>query len=205
MKISLRSILIIFSSILLIFIVYLVSQDKISSFDNAIYRLLSPLICENLTKVFKFITNFAHFMTIIILCILCFIFIKNKWYGVIISINAIINTIINKVLKAIFIRPRPEILRLVKEGGYSFPSGHSMACASFYGLLIYFIHNSNIQKKYRIILETTLIIIILLVGVSRIYLGVHFASDVLAGYLVSLIQLLIVISILEKLKYKQMS
>lgn len=205
MKLTLRSILMIILNLILGIIVYLVETDKIVFFDSTIYNLLSPLICEGLTNFFKFVTNFANYITIIILCILSIIFIKNKWYGIIISVNAINSTIINKVLKAIFIRPRPDVLRLVEEGGYSFPSGHSMACACFYGILMYFIHKSNIKRKYKVILEILLIIIILLVGLSRIYLGVHYASDVLAGYLVSLIYLLIFTSLLEKLNYKKVS
>ena len=92
----------------------------------------------------------------------------------------------NQLLKRIVERPRPEGFRIVEELGYSFPSGHSMVSMAFYGLFIYFIYE-KVKNKYikwtSIILLTLLIV---LIGISRIYLGVHYASDVLAGFLLSI-------------------
>lgn len=200
MRLKYRMILIGILLLLFFMISYLVHTDSILYFDNFIYNLISPFICNKLTTVFKFVTNFADKITIITLCILSLVLIKNKWVFVIISIDAVNSTIINRVLKMIFIRPRPEVLRLVKEGGYSFPSGHTMAVTSFYGFLIYLTYKSNIDNKYKIPIYILLSLIIILVGLSRIYLGVHYASDVLAGYIVSIIHLTIYITILEKLK-----
>lgn len=95
------------------------------------------------------------------------------------------------MLKNTLKRPRPIDYRLIEETGYSFPSGHSMASMAFYGLLIYLIYR-NVKNKY---LKWTLIcllsVLIILIGISRIYLGVHYTSDVLAGFLVSLSYLII--------------
>ncbi len=205
MKSKFKLILIMILTIFFSIICYLIRSDKIIPFDTFIYNIISSFKCNQLTIFFKFITNFANYIVIIILCIILFIFIKNKWYGVVISINIINSTIINKVLKAIFLRPRPLVLRLIKEGGYSFPSGHTMAATSFYGFIIYLIYKSNIRKKYKLLLEILLFILIVLIGISRIYLGVHYASDVLAGYLVSIIYLIIFTTILKKINNKNMS
>ena len=95
-------------------------------------------------------------------------------------------------------RPRPDHLRLIKQGGYSFPSGHSMIAICVYGTLIYLVHRKVKNRKIKVALEILLTIIILLIGISRIYVGVHYPSDVITGYLISIIILIINISILEK-------
>ena len=88
-------------------------------------------------------------------------------------------------------RVRPVGIALIEQGGYSFPSGHSMMAFAFYGFIIYLINKSNMAKKKKIVITTLLSILILLIGVSRIYLGVHFASDVLGGFILSLIHLIL--------------
>ncbi len=198
-----KNIILSISCFLLILLIVLLKMDKVYNFDNYVYNLISPFICYGLTCFFKFITNFASFSYIIIFIILLFIFIKNKWIGIMIAINSVNSSIINKILKAIFVRPRPNVLRLIKQGGYSFPSGHAMASMTFYGFLIYLIIKSNINKNIKILLISLLTILILLIGISRIYLGVHYASDILAGYLVSIIYLILFTSVINKLDIGQ--
>ena len=198
-----KNIILSISCFLLILLIVLLKMDKVYNFDNYVYNLISPFICYGLTCFFKFITNFASFSYIIIFIILSFILIKNKWIGIVIAINSVNSSIINKILKAIFVRPRPNVLRLIKQGGYSFPSGHAMASMTFYGFLIYLIIKSNINKNIKILLISLLTILILLIGISRIYLGVHYASDILAGYLVSIIYLILFTSVINKLDIGQ--
>ena len=91
-------------------------------------------------------------------------------------------------------RPRPTEHRIIDESGYSFPSGHSMVSAAFYGFLIYLIYK-NVKNKYlKWGLITILSLLVFLIGVSRIYLGVHYTSDVLAGFLVAISYLIIFIT-----------
>ena len=123
---------------------------------------------------------------------------KNKRYGVFAIVNAVNIVVLNIVLKLIFMRDRPYDLMIINESGYSFPSGHAMAALGFYGFIIYLIWHFNLSKKAKIIFTILLAILILLIGVSRIYLGVHYASDVLAGYMVSTIYLILYITFVSK-------
>ncbi|MBO5182904.1 MAG: phosphatase PAP2 family protein [Bacilli bacterium] len=186
--------------IIWILLVYLVKTNKIVNFDNYIYNYLSGISNNNLTSFFRFITYFANYQIIVLLCILLLILIKNKWIGISISINSIFSTIINKILKSIFARPRPDVLKLIKQGGYSFPSGHAMASMSFYGFLIYIIYKSSLNKNIKIILIITLTTLILLIGLSRVYLGVHYASDIITGYITSILCMFIYVEIIQILK-----
>ena len=108
-----------------------------------------------------------------------------------VSANAILIFILNVGLKLIFMRERPFELMIITEDGYSFPSGHAMASLGFYGFIIYLIWNMKCKKKFKVLTTVLLSFLIILIGISRIYLGVHYASDVLAGYLVSVAYLIV--------------
>ena len=109
-----------------------------------------------------------------------------------------IATAINLAIKDIVQRPRPLGYRLVSETGFSFPSGHSMISMALYGFVIYLIyryaHDRNL--KWASIIFLSLLIIV--IGLSRIYLGVHYASDVLAGLLISMAYLMIYLKIVAR-------
>ena len=138
----------------------------------------------------KLITKLCNYKTIILLTIIfMFVFIKNKMVSFLILINNILNIGINTIIKFFIKRPRPAY-KLIKQGGYSFPSGHAMISIAMYGFLIFLINKYIKNKLVKSILIFINILIILLVGISRIYLGVHYTSDVLSGYLISLIYLI---------------
>ncbi len=91
--------------------------------------------------------------------------------------------IFNNILKIIIRRPRPNVLRLVKERNFSYPSGHAMISLLFYITVIVLINKSNIKHKK--LINVILVVIIILIGISRVYLGVHYITDILGGYLIS--------------------
>ena len=177
--------------VIFLFIFEDVMDKEIHIFDNSIYKLLSVLIDERITIFTKFITTLGSAYAIIPICAISIIYFRKKKQALYIPINLITIFIINQVLKRIIQRPRPEGFRIVEEGGYSFPSGHSMVSMAFYGLFIYLIYK-NVKNKYiKWISITLLSILIILIGISRIYLGVHYASDVVAGFCLSICYLTI--------------
>ena len=163
------------------------------------YKLVSTfLISDFATPIAKFITNFGGAIFLIIATIILFILIKNKKIGFSIISNLVIVTILNQLLKNILQRPRPTEFRIVEETGFSFPSGHSMVSMAFYGYLIYLIYRYVKNKYLKWTLIVLLSILICTIGISRIYLGVHYTSDVLGGFLISISYLVIYISAVNK-------
>ena len=176
-----------------------VFNKEIMNGDIIGYNVVSTfLISDFVTPIAKFITNFGGAIFLIVLTIVLFILIKNKKIGLSIFSNLVIITILNQFLKRILQRPRPTEYRIIEETGYSFPSGHSMVSMAFYGYLIYLIYK-YVKNKYikwgSIIL---LSILICSIGTSRIYLGVHYTSDVLGGFLISMSYLIIYVSAVNK-------
>ena len=151
-----------------------------------------------MTGFYKFITFFASEVMILLVSLVLIIVFKNKKYGAFALLNAISILILNILLKLIFMRDRPYDLMIITESGYSFPSGHAMASLGFYGFIIYLLWHFNITKRMKILFSIMLSILILLIGMSRIYLGVHYASDVLAGYMVSGAYLILYITFIRK-------
>ena len=180
-----------------------VFKKEIMKGDIIGYELISTfLISDFTTPVIKCITNFGGAAFLIISTIALVILIKNKKIGLSIFLNLTLVTILNQLLKRILQRPRPTEYRLIEETGYSFPSGHSMVSMAFYGYLIYLIYKYVKNKYIKWISIIILSILICLIGISRIYLGVHYTSDVLGGFLVSISYLVIYISAVNKFLIK---
>ncbi len=177
-----------------------VFNKEIMNGDIIGYKLISTfLISDFVTPIAKFITNFGGAIFLSIATVMLFLLIKNKKIGLSIISNIVIITVLNQLLKRILQRPRPTEFRIVEETGYSFPSGHSMVSMAFYGYLIYLIYRYIKNKYVKWTLITILNILICLIGISRIYLGVHYTSDVLGGFLLSISYLVIYISSIKKL------
>ena len=181
---------------------YLVLEGKTDSFDNFIYGIVTFNKSDFLTGFYKFVTYFAS-EVMIILVSLFFLLLKRKKYGIFVFLNAVNIFVLNVCLKLIFMRERPTDLMIITESGYSFPSGHAMASFGFYGFIIYLIWGMNFDKKAKIIFSILLGLLILMIGVSRIYLGVHYASDVLAGYLASGAYLILYITLVKRILKKE--
>ena len=140
-----------------------------------------------------FLTSFMIFMSFLgsapfitvaaITLIVYFLFIKkHRWYSVKVPVIAIGSISLNLITKFFFHRDRPIIPHLVEASGLSFPSGHSMVSASFYGLLIYLSWHNIQNRTLHYFFSGLFVLIILLIGCSRVYLHVHFATDVMAGF-----------------------
>ena len=176
-----------------------VFNKEIMNGDIVGYKLISTfLISDFATPIAKFITNFGGAIFLAVLTIILFILIKNKKIGASIFANLAIITALNQLLKNILQRPRPTEYRIIEETGYSFPSGHSMISMAFYGYLIYLIYKYVKNKYVKWISMVLLSILICSIGISRIYLGVHYTSDVLGGFLISISYLVMYISAVNK-------
>lgn len=188
---------------LFLLIMILVILGKTTSIDNYIYNLIASDITDTKTQIFKIITFLGSTKFIVTLCaifLLLFLVLKNKWVGINICMALITSTLFNNIVKIIIRRPRPLVTKLVIEHSYSFPSGHTMAATMMYGILIYYVLNSKLNKYFKVILSIFLGILIILIGISRIYLGAHFFTDVIAGIILSLLLLLIFIDIIKNKK-----
>lgn len=175
-----------------------VLESEMFKFDNAVYTTISKFISEPVTIFTKILTTIGSAYVIIPVClisVIIFLIKKEKRKSIYIFANLITIFLSNQLLKGIIQRPRPEGFRMIEETGYSFPSGHSMVSMAFYGLYIYMIYK-GIKNKY---LKWTLIaligVLIIGIGISRIYLGVHYASDVIAGFCLSISYLVLFISL----------
>lgn len=144
---------------------------------------------------FEVITILANWQVIVLFSILLLVFARDK---VMASLTAIITGftfIINETLKQSILRPRPIVMHLTHAGGYSMPSGHSSTAMVFYGLIIIAFASQIKDKNYRNLAYVLLSLLIFLIGFSRIYLRVHYVSDVVAGFSLGLFILMIVQSL----------
>ena len=160
--------------------------------------LNTNFISDNNTKIALFITNFGSATILILISVVLLLAIKDKKIGLLIYLNLAIEASLNALLKNIIQRPRPEEINLINETGYSFPSGHSMASMTFYGFLIYLICKYVKNKKIKWTLIVLLSILIVSIGLSRIYLGVHYTSDVIGAFLISISYLIIYTDLINK-------
>lgn len=168
--------------------------------DSIAYKILvektrNPILNE----IMKALTTLSNTEGIIVVAIFLFFIIKNKKVAMTIPVNLAFVAVLNRILKLIFIRPRPSGFRLIEIGGYSFPSGHAMASTAFYGLLIYLSYKLIKNQTCKKVLISLNVLIILMVGISRVYLGVHYLSDVLVGQAISIIYLFAYTKVLEKI------
>ncbi len=169
-------------------IAFLMTKNMLSGFDDGIRYYFYNHRNYTLTKVLTFITHTGDWKTIVILALGILLWKKTRNdYGLPIAGTTVVSVAVYSILKMIFQRPRPDAaLRLVEQGGFSFPSGHSMNCMMFYGMIIFLIWSVNKGKNDRravkIILSVIVGLNIIAIGLSRIYLGVHYPSDVLGGW-----------------------
>lgn len=181
--------------LLFILITILMITNNTKVFDESIYNYIYSFRNDFLDTLFKTITKFGNTINIIIIIFVLLIFLsKENIYNLVLVVSTTVLT--NQGLKHTIRRIRPEHIRLIKEKGFSYTSGHSMISIAIYGLLIYLVYKNIKNKLIKTILIILLTILILGIGISRIYLGVHYPTDVLAGYAIAIpIIILIVCSI----------
>lgn len=183
-------------------IAYWISSSETIYADTVIREWVYSLRSSLLNGVFITITYMGNWQTITVLALILLIVPKTRRkIGIPFAVISLASTGIYKLVKEIFQRPRPELAaRLIEQGGYSFPSGHSMNCIVCYGILIYLIRRYCTDKKTADILTGFLSLLIFLIGFSRVYVGVHFPTDILGGWSLGLAFLFICIIIFERIR-----
>ena len=179
--------------LLIIFIFFVFLHSYFNIIDDFVYSLIKPLISNSMTNIMQFITFFSDPIWCILLSCLIVLLSKNKKISKGFLLNLILVFLLNYVLKILFSRNRPADINLIVETGFSFPSGHAMMSLGIYGFLIYLLRLSDKNKISQIIGTVSLVLLIFLIGISRIYLGVHYATDVIAGFIISASYLLLFI------------
>lgn len=177
------------ASLLLVFSAFVedLLEQELGTFDTVVGKFIQSYASERLTDIAIFITGLgsAYIQLALLLIIGCYLLfcLKHPRETVVLFCSLGGAGVLNLVLKSTFQRTRPDIQHLVEAGGYSFPSGHAMTAAAFYGMIGYLLW-LNLRERgrsswYIIVVTAGLITAI---GISRIYLGVHFPSDVISGF-----------------------
>lgn len=206
MSIELIIILILFvvSFFVFVFLARRIFWQRKDEFDFVVFDFMKPLINEMRTdtmELFTFMGTHTFLIPMNLLLIGYFLFIKkHRWYSITIPVVSLGGLSLMAVLKNLFGRPRPENPLLRTVSGLSFPSGHALLSVAFYGLLIYLVWQNIANKLLRWVLIILLILLILIIGISRIYLRVHYASDVLAGFAMGVIWLVLSITIVRRIE-----
>jgi undecaprenyl-diphosphatase len=174
---------------LLIWVVFLYGRN---SFDQNTFSFIAPHITEDRTKVMRFISFLAKhtFLTpSIFLLIAYFLIKKNKWMAIRTGTVLLSSLLLMSLLKRLIQRQRPPDPLVEGITNFSFPSGHAFMGVAFYGLLIWYASVYIGNKWFRRIVIVLLLFIIAAIGFSRIYLRVHYATDVIAGVCIGFVWL----------------
>jgi len=195
--------LVLFLAILFVFVSLTdeIVLEHENGFDQKISSAILPLVSTNLTSLMKAITFFGSEMFLFpayLVLIIYYIYRKRSMLALDITMIGLSSTGILFLFKNIFKRHRPLDPLISNVTGFSFPSGHSFSSFTFFGILIYLIWHANIRKSWKIIIACTLFVIATTIAFSRVYLRVHYPSDVIAGFCLSLIWLMLSIWILHK-------
>lgn len=184
---SRRATLVLVAVLVFTWLLFEIKTDDIMRMDAAAHSLVVMHIrAAWLTPIMQSISDLAHPVVLVVMLLVIEVFAPGRRPGLCAAVNLVLATLLNLLLKTLIQRPRPEGYRLVAESGFSFPSGHSMVAMAFYGLLIWMVWRYEKDSLVRRLGVIGFGLVIVLVGLSRIYLGVHYASDVLAGFCASI-------------------
>lgn len=186
------------------------AENELTGLDKAITEYIISFRSEALTNYFTFATDLGDRNAYIVITVFlaAYYFFKQRSWKFILQTTLVLllATFSNIVLKRVFNRARPTLDHLVTVNTLSYPSGHSMSAMAFYGFLIYLCLRYKMRAWLKSLLVIVLVMIVLSIGVSRIYLGVHFPSDVAAGFVGGLIWVAfcaVVFNVFELLRKRQ--
>jgi membrane-associated phospholipid phosphatase len=162
-----------------------IMEQEIHSKDILFSLLIYAIRTPFMTTVMLLVTTLGSNFTIITASVISILlaFKQHRQDALLLIIALFTGLSMNTFMKDIVQRPRPTMDPIILENSYSFPSGHAMNSFIFYGMLSYLVYHFTKNKKYTFFAVSFSIILVVLIGFSRIYLGVHFPSDIIAGYI----------------------
>lgn len=167
------------------------AENSLGAFDTKVTNFVISFRRDWLTTFLVFITNVgtrSGYLIIIALLTLYFVVRHRSWKFIVQTVVVLLlSSLSNVALKEVINRARPTIEHLVTVYTLSYPSGHAMSAMGFYGFLIFLVMRYEMATLLRMVLVVLLAFMIFSIGISRIYLGVHYPSDVLAGFIGGLI------------------
>ena len=180
-------------SIILVISYYFLSLEVI---DNFFYNLIIHFKSNFMTKFLMIFTDLGSLIPTVIMMIIMLLINRKK--GIYFNISVIAVILINLILKNIFMRARPLDINIITETGYGFPSGHAMNAIGTYGLICYYLYHADIKKFWRITGITSAVVLMVIIPLSRVYLGVHYFTDITMGICLSTIWLMFYTEYLNK-------
>ena len=172
--------------------------------DASVSQYIISFRTPALTEYFTFATNVGDslgYLCAFVIITIVFYLIFHSWKNVIeLALISLLALSSNVVLKQIIHRARPLSEHLVSVDTLSYPSGHAMSAMAFYGFLIYLVYTFKMKAVLKAAVISLLAIILLSIGISRIYLGVHFPSDVAGGFVAGFIWVVLCVLILNVLR-----
>jgi len=189
---------------LIIFVIFCLLINH-TIFINTIYDidyffvdLFNKVINIHITKILIFITHLGDWYLPVFIIILFIIFVKNKYQSLFMILNYLCSFIFTFIIKILISRPRPLNPLIDIPDKFSFPSGHTVTSIAFY-IFLYFLISKKIKNKfYKNILLIFIILLIILIAFSRLYLKVHYLTDVIGGIIIGIICVSITINIVNK-------
>ncbi|WP_245864409.1 phosphatase PAP2 family protein [Paenibacillus donghaensis] len=185
-----------------VFIAVLVQLDRAAAFDLAIIHAVQSAESAPLTSLAKSLslvgsTQLAIVISLVVMGLL-FLLLKHRVEIVLFLWVGLGSQVLNTLMKLWFRRERPDLHRMIEQAGFSFPSGHSMAAFSLYGVTAFLLWRHLRSRRERVVLILLVVFMTGGIGWSRIYLGVHYPSDVIGGYAVSGAWLMLSITLFQK-------
>lgn len=186
-------------------------EDNLTEYDKAASDFVNDNRTRGLTLFFLYFTHLggrvAYIVFIVAFAIISYVKKQNWRWALQSALVLLLSQLSNIVLKRVFNRARPTWDHLVSVDSLSYPSGHAMSATAFYGFFIYMVLHSKLSRMWKLTTTALLILLILFIGVSRVYLGVHFASDVLAGFMGGLLWVtfcVIVFNIMDMIRRRKL-
>ncbi len=199
-------VLVIFTVILSLFLIITdeIVLEKETTFDNSVFQFLRAYTTSAVTAIMIFLTFFGSmkflFPSYCLLVLYFILFKKNTLRSLNIAAIGLSSVALLFFIKDIFKRHRPVDPLLANVKGFSYPSGHSFSAFTFCGLLIYILWETQINIMWKWIGTFIFFLFATSIAASRVYLHVHYASDVIAGFCLSVLWLSICISVLNRIE-----